>query len=294
MKKIAFVILLLLVALGLCSCRSNPLKAEQIKETLPKEVTELIINDPFDSTNNDVYQLSVNSVEIEKRQTNDKSDVVWCAIEMENEYYRYTRFITCHYSFYDEGGWLLDNWEENREPEWTVLQNPFHENAASAQYIYLVTDNAYSDIGESSVSFDGINTVVYTTMLERKTDIYTVSGPVVERLTFDGTSWSHEVDRSGQSKSWDLNHTWMYYDEGDTGLLTGCLLEITGFDPETNKMTGTCKVRYPTYSPTNFQWNQGGFDCDLSKSEIEVGDDYLTILLYLGHYPRHYIISNID
>ncbi len=73
--------LLLLTSILFCflltSCGvPKPPKAEKMNLDLPLEVKELVVENPFDATNADVYDMEA-SVEIDKRQTSEKEDIVY-------------------------------------------------------------------------------------------------------------------------------------------------------------------------------------------------------------------------
>lgn len=94
-KKILLILFAMLLCTILSSCGiPKPPENEQIIQDLPEEITTIIIENPFDLTNADVYEMEVKNLLIEKRQTDGKSDLIYCIIDLENQYYHYTKYTT--------------------------------------------------------------------------------------------------------------------------------------------------------------------------------------------------------
>jgi hypothetical protein len=56
-------------------------------------------------------EMSVKNVTIDRRQTNDKEDIVFAVIDMENDNIHHTAYYTLYINYYDTGGWMLDSWK---------------------------------------------------------------------------------------------------------------------------------------------------------------------------------------
>lgn len=88
--------------------------------------------------------------EIIKRQTNkeDKEDLVFLNVTMENEYFEIDMDMDLVYNFYDEGGWILDeyNWDIKdvipvRGPEPNLIINRVTEDDDSGTYANVTLNN---------------------------------------------------------------------------------------------------------------------------------------------------------
>ena len=110
LKTVMFAILLSGLFCILTACGApKPLQETQIKANLPDEVKSINIEAPYPDMDG-IYEMDVKSIAIEKRQTNDKSDVVYCTLELSSNLYHFTKHILLHYNYYDKGGWILDSW----------------------------------------------------------------------------------------------------------------------------------------------------------------------------------------
>lgn len=76
------------------------------------DISELsvVTNGVIESEYTPFTPYTVDSVEIEKRQTNidDKEDIVYCNVVISNEYYQTDLQIKLVYNYYDDGGWIKD------------------------------------------------------------------------------------------------------------------------------------------------------------------------------------------
>lgn len=79
---------------------------------IESDISELsvVTNGVIESEYTPFTPYTVNSVEIEKRQTNidDKEDIVYCNVVISNEYYQTDLQIKLVYDYYDDGGWVLE------------------------------------------------------------------------------------------------------------------------------------------------------------------------------------------
>ena len=101
MKKIAlpiFICAILFTLLTSCGIPKPPNEA-RIANSLPNDLTTVIIANPFDAMDSDVYEMNIKAVIVEKRQTNEKSDIAYCWVILENEYYRFTKYLKLNYNY---------------------------------------------------------------------------------------------------------------------------------------------------------------------------------------------------
>ena len=130
-------VLLALAGVMLCvfltSCGiPKPPNEKEIKKELPKEITTITENSPFDGGDASVYDLEVQSLVIDKRQTNEKEDIAYVTIELENEWYHVTKHLVLLYNYYDKGGWILDDFYRSEETEVSLLGNSMVEDGKNA------------------------------------------------------------------------------------------------------------------------------------------------------------------
>ncbi|MDE6108379.1 MAG: hypothetical protein K2F83_06915 [Oscillospiraceae bacterium] len=93
------------LAVSLTACGQPKLKESQVKADLEQSVR-------FDGQN-----LELEDIRIERRQNNEKSEIVYCAAIYGNEQYGVTVYYLQNYSYYDQGGWFLDGTNEYQEQE---------------------------------------------------------------------------------------------------------------------------------------------------------------------------------
>ncbi len=99
----------------LTACGKSAPSEKQIAKDLPEEARTIYID--IDDNGEESFVLDVQNIEIEKRQTNEKDDTVYCTITMENDEYRYVGDYILYYNYYDKGGWILDNWLDSTDSD---------------------------------------------------------------------------------------------------------------------------------------------------------------------------------
>ena len=104
MKKIIWNIgLILLIGILLVGCKKSALSEKELINILPEDIVSYMLE-------NELYQSEVTNLEIERRQTNNKSDTVDAIISLEDDYTERTIYATLHLEYYDTGGWQIDSW----------------------------------------------------------------------------------------------------------------------------------------------------------------------------------------
>ena len=79
--------------------------------------------------------MQVSTLTIEKRQTGGKTDVAYCVINLKNDFYQCTKYITLYYNYYDKGGWILDNWSPYQDSVCTIIKNPYQTEEITADLL---------------------------------------------------------------------------------------------------------------------------------------------------------------
>ena len=161
MKRILSVLLALtfVLILSACSGAQKGVSMEQIETNISE--LSVVTNGVIQSEYTPSVPYTVDSVEIEKRQTNveNKEDIVYCNVVISNEYYQTNLLIKLVYNYYDEGGWCL---EENNLEDYTskpligVDVDMVFESMkkAVAEYDSVKSGNA---VWQSYVTFKGLD-----------------------------------------------------------------------------------------------------------------------------------------
>lgn len=106
--------LLALCALLLCSCGRDGVKSEKeiMADILEKGVMDVMVV-------SDVPIEEISSLKILKRQTNKelKNDFVYVTVEADTEMAHFVRSMKLTYNYYDDQGWVLDEYEPYAEGE---------------------------------------------------------------------------------------------------------------------------------------------------------------------------------
>lgn len=246
-------IVLLCVLLSACG-KPKPLDFYEILESLPEEVGLYTIINPyavyeplFGVDERGPIASSLNMVTIDRRQTNEKEDIVYCTVSMSNRYYAIDRKIVCYYTYYDEGGWILDGWEDCEGTVCTVIENPLSQSQIRDAYL---TDD--TTIREVTVNEDNLHEIVYTFDILTEQQNWKREGNLIITASFDGTQWTTDADSSQVQEKWDIVGTWLY-EEKRKGIFKGeeytlrMKLEIDSYDPETGGLVGEWSAKYKQY-----------------------------------------------
>lgn len=110
-RILALGVLLTLCALLLCSCGRGAKSEKQIKaDILEKGVMDVMAV-------SDVPIEEISSLKILKRQTNKelKTDYVYVTVEADTETAHFVRSMKLTYNYYDDKGWVLDEYDRSSE-----------------------------------------------------------------------------------------------------------------------------------------------------------------------------------
>lgn len=246
--------LAMLMLLSACGGAPKPPSEKEIANTLPDEVKTLEIEtrylDEFDQVFSDAdtetYEMDVESVSIEKRQTNEKSDVAYCVVELKNDYYCTTKYVELHYNYYDEGGWMLDEWSTYAPSECEVLKNPLAIEKLAQAFRYNVVGAVepaeYLNHGMVQFSFE----------IENPYANGSYKGTVIVTCQFDGFGWQCKRDATNVDFIWNITGKWKYekfrdqfYEIPGVTVTEGTTVELTirSFDQNALSMEGTWDMR---------------------------------------------------
>ncbi|MBD5163068.1 MAG: hypothetical protein HDT14_13870 [Oscillibacter sp.] len=227
-----------ILCIFLASCGiPKPPDESQIAEDLPTNITIRFIENPFDATNTYVCEMTVTSVAVEKRQTNEKEDIVYCTIELEDTHYRFIKHLKLNYNYYDQGGWCLDEYDEYEADEWKILEVPFDvEEASSALYNFSIA-------GPGTMTSDLANNIIkFSFPIEEVHANGAYKGNGLVTCQFDGIRWQCETNTDDIHFVWDILGTWTYNKIEETSYdKTVNEIEVTiqDFDQASGSMHGS-------------------------------------------------------
>lgn len=128
MKKFLFFVTLIIVLI-LVGCGN--VNNKDIINDLPDEITAYCYENRdnikyFDKSNIDIT--------IDKRTKEEKSDIIYCTLTMEDDNIKKIASYILYYNKYDEGGWILDSWALDDESSVTPVKYPTTEEIENNLY----------------------------------------------------------------------------------------------------------------------------------------------------------------
>ena len=256
-----------IIMFGLTGCKSSALSEEEIAQSFP-EGERMIWVDDFN------YTLDIESVEIERRNTEDDFDTVYCTMIMGNGNYQKTADYILYYTYYDDAGWYLEDME--------VLD--FYVEAISG----LSKDE--SDLEMSKYYFDtytyvdnDFDNTKQTSYTVYKTDYfstnYSYQGNVILVNTFyptyTGGTWEKSLVYEDDF-TWNVIASWgadPSMISGERFWKTACELEILSIDSENEIIE---------FSATEY-YKDSEYKTESSMKEYYVMDYTGTDYLFVGY-----------
>ena len=270
MRKTICFVLAIVCSLVLSSCGvSSPPNEAHIKEDLIEAgISSISIDNPF-SEYNDYSEFEIQSIEIEKRQTNDKDDTVYCIVSMENEWYYLEKNLILFYTYYDQGGWILDNYSDSGDITWKIIKSPFTSETAeqlkaNTYYYYEYVENPAI---EENLT-EGV--VIYSFPVEETHTYGSYRGNYIYRLIFNGYEWGCVEDNS-VSFVWNIaGHRWRYLEETpSSGIFssskTDVSISVTDVDNYSQLLQGTWSIIIDNPSRLLYDYE---FSSSLSGNDI--------------------------
>lgn len=244
---IGFIIVIALIV------NANKLSGVSMNQ-IETDISELsvVTNGVIESEYTPFTPYAVDSVEIEKRQTNidDKEDIVYCNVVISNEYYQTDLQIKLVYNYYDDGGWVADDHEIVSKNsiavsgvELDLCNVAYYENVFN--YINPKVDNCTIS---QETDIDNQIDIIYITDEENH---YTVSASAT--FTFD-QNYGWQTLNSNKSKEivpkiynvvfdYDsvMKGTFYYYRDSSTNVVSivECTFKILSYDSNTNEIQGS-------------------------------------------------------
>jgi len=170
--------------------KTKPLNESSIAHIIPEEIKN---------------GMNVTCVSIDRRQANDKEDIVYAIIDTENYDIHRTSYYLLTINFYDVGGWMIDEWEKYQDSTSYPLQPPSDDIAYKALYMYENYDITLESTETSNLKN---GECIYSFNIKKK-DLYadysgTVS--VICKYSSSGGGWSPSVFDDGVRSSWTIDN----------------------------------------------------------------------------------------
>lgn len=242
------------VTLPSCGVPAPP-KQQEIISILPEEIRTVAIQNPF-TGEDQVHELALQSLEIEKRQTNEKDDMVYCVLDMKDEWYHYTKYINLHFVYYDQGGWLLEDYAPYASHQWELLKSPFHTEEVSS----IIATEWYSE--EATLKEQDLENgaLCFSAQVNEPHVNGAYLGEVIVICQFDGIEWVYEINNENVRFIWDIVGKWEgsgLIDPDRYGPEDGeVVLAIQNFDQDTLSTNGTWDMKILTHVASGEVWNR--------------------------------------
>ena len=192
MKK-TFSVFALIIVFSLLSCSQRPLNENSISKIVPEEILRY-------SSGGETHTMLVKKVKTDRRQTNDKVDTVYAIVDMDDDIVHKTGYYIFTINYYDQGGWIIDKWEQYQTPYIYPLKPPSDEIAdgvISAQfknYTLLSKETSHPEEG-----------CIYTFGINDDGVIYRITGEIsiVADFSVDTYSWIPSIYSNDLTPAWD-------------------------------------------------------------------------------------------
>ena len=245
-KSVAATLTVLFAAMFLSACGNKPLNENKIAQLVPEDILKYSLN----GTTN---IMTVKNITIDKRQTNEKEDIVYAVIDMEDSYVHRTAYYMFTINYWDKGGWMLEKSKKYQDTISYPLNCPAENKAndvISKQYkgyTFKSVDTHDLKSGNCAYIFDINDVKRYATTSGQAEVIFSInSGDVL--------NWSSSINSSGLEVKWDIAGKWTaslrgvfqaYYrtveasvniikDTNATFRINGNLIDSTGYSSDRN------------------------------------------------------------
>lgn len=143
--KILFLAYLLLSLVVASGCTPSAPSEKQILADIPDSFLTV-------SVDGVAQNMSINGIEIDKRQTDKNSDIVYFTLNMSNDAYQLSAYCRFQYGYYNQGGWIVDSCEiVNEQYELIPLKG------ISQDYADAVISDYFDNYSLDDNGFDGSN-----------------------------------------------------------------------------------------------------------------------------------------
>jgi hypothetical protein len=204
-----FIACLCMLIMSSCGIPSPPDEAKT-KDMITEDMRTLSIGLP-DTDEMEHRVLNVDSVDIERRQTNDKSDVAYCIVVMSDDQYQATAHYEINFEYYDEGGWYLENYNTYEKTQAYPL------NGFSSDFLIKNLSNSYDSIKLKSSNQSSENSFIYEFNVSKEHQYAKKSGIVSALCEFSTTEfdWTVTYDITKVNTDWSkIIGKWSWQDYG--------------------------------------------------------------------------------
>ncbi len=232
MKRLAVgsLLLMVLVLSGCAKKIPKPPSEEQIQSELSVQLPDLQIDDY-------VYELGhISNIEIEKRQTNEKDDLVYFFFTASYGQYSLTGGYAYYYVYYDEGGWILEGTQEYGETE-IISEGDDPPISVDMNRMGWEIMQSLEEAGLTETNCEKINDTCfvyyynYAENREYQNKTGTVSATyVLEQDAWMEYHWEQTVDTSNVVATWDLVGNWHGEIEGWGDYLLDVTIDSCDFE----------------------------------------------------------------
>lgn len=244
-------------------CKGKLLSENEITESIPENMLYLYIDDK-------TYAMEMDSFEIEKRKIDEDLDTVYCSVVMKNGLYSVNADCILYYTYYDQGGWILDNWEiSNRNVKAVSALPQVETDMEMSRYYFNSYKYVSSDFDEDYQESYSVYDVSY------ECDNYSYQGQVTLLCWFDGYTWNKSIQYE-KGIDWKVDGMWAASQEDMRGRFGNSAFELNILNVD--QETGIVKL-----SATNYY----GDDTDSVENIVAdrmvvdyTGQDYLTADAY--------------
>ena len=205
--KSIFLLLVFLFTISLSACSRRPLGDKDLINLIPEEIL-------LYSLDGNEKKMSVNNVAIERRQTNNKEDIVYAIITMEDSYIHRTAFYILTINYYDTGGWIIDSWEKYQETKAFPLLPPSealitsHLNRRFKNFSFISSNIDNLKYGHCSFVYQVNDNEQNLSRSGQTTINYTLIGS-------DDLSWRPVINNDQINITWNLSGNWNVSHRGE-------------------------------------------------------------------------------
>lgn len=279
-------LLIMIICIILSGCGSASPSKKEIEEGIPYEIRTLSVENPF-TWEIDEQELEITSLEIEKSKTTDSDYTAYCIVEMENDYYKFTKYLACTFEKYDGGEWVLNYCEEYKKPDFVLCESPFSVDDIS----YKVNTMGGGENISVNVALSGDDGIIFIYSYDVQSKYKTSKCTVHEEYYFDGTYWlCGDNYYKTEKNDWNIVGNWEFVDSSDRCAFE---LDINSFDSENlsgsgycyfgyNSLTGVAQKEYNVENADVVERDDGSliimFDGNVNSNILGLGQDKFVII----------------
>ena len=236
MRRVILFCMLVLTAF-LAGCRKSAPDVEKMKQDFSTDNRTIYVDDV-------PYVLQLKSLDIDRRQTDDTEDNVWCLFVLEDDVYRLEGTVKFEYEYYNEGGWLLEDIHISDEnlsitndvlpdfmKKYTELNTCYYYGASSYDLIDSL-DMEY--VGHTSNEQNDYHKFEYNIYNEKKYCIDQGTYSIEWKLDKIGSKnyrWNYDEHKNIETTWQNITGVYKAKNESEPGKLT-----IDSYNPQTGEI----------------------------------------------------------